>query len=825
MSDAPGPDLDADINAAWEEQEGLFARDVDGQLIRMTRATASDFEKSVTIELDGQTVKVPKAVPATDEQGHVKRDAQGRAIPRLTTIYDAACQLYRDTLKQPNPIPLLCHREYMDPVGVCRVCVVQIAQLKKRTGKVEIDRKLAPACKRMVEDTMIVHTINSPDTASAARVRQSVEVLTDLLMSDHPSPCAKERHNPGDCELEALAKRLELGSPRYRKRGFELPRDTSSFVIAVDHNACILCDRCVRGCNTIKENHVLGRMGKGYAARVAFDLDAPMGASSCVACGECMVDCPTGALTHQGIIETAAKPRGADDVDEDALINHENPEIRAAFAGVARPFLRWNAHAVWRTRYKKGEIICREGDYGSTAFLIENGSVDIFLGTPAKHLVNEPARGLLGWFGKFTNRLRANDQQDQSRAIAVDAPVTLPLAKPQARLETGDLFGEMTCMSLYPRSATVRAAEDCTVLEMLRNVLYIMQRSPSFRRIVERKYRDRAIENHLRGVGLFQSLKSDEAGFQAFVNSLRNHISLRRCEPGEVILRQGTPATDGFYLVRTGFVRVSQARPGGESVLNYVGPGGSIGEIGLLADIPELRNLAPPGVRTATCTALDHVELVRIAAADFRRIIEDHPTVRSLLVEQARERLEADHDARQRLESTPLADFLSQGLANAQSLLVLDLHKCTRCDECTKACADTHEGVTRLIREGLRYDKFLVASSCRSCLDPTCMVGCPVGSIRRGISKEIVIEDWCIGCGLCSENCPYGNINMVSLTDQPAPRAQVTRKATTCDLCTSLGPNSEPSCVYACPHDAAHRMTGRELLTLVQGAEGTGGFE
>ena len=97
---------------------------------------------------------------------------------------------------------------------------------------------------------------------------------------------------------------------------------------------------------------------------------------------------------------------------------------------------------------------------------------------------------------------------------------------------------------------------------------------------------------------------------------------------------------------------------------------------------------------------------------------------------------------------------------NAQSLLVLDLEKCTRCDECTKACADTHEGVTRLIREGLRFDKFLVASSCRSCLDPYCMVGCPVGSIRRRDTREIIIEDWCIGCGKCAENCPYGNINM-----------------------------------------------------------------
>jgi Fe-S-cluster-containing hydrogenase component 2 len=100
------------------------------------------------------------------------------------------------------------------------------------------------------------------------------------------------------------------------------------------------------------------------------------------------------------------------------------------------------------------------------------------------------------------------------------------------------------------------------------------------------------------------------------------------------------------------------------------------------------------------------------------------------------------------------------------------------------------------------------------------MVGCPVGSIRRRDTREIVIEDWCIGCGLCSQNCPYGNINMVEIAveSEPARKAQVqtSTKATTCDLCQSLGPGSEPSCVYACPHDAAHRMSGVDLLAIVK---------
>jgi Fe-S-cluster-containing hydrogenase component 2 len=209
------------------------------------------------------------------------------------------------------------------------------------------------------------------------------------------------------------------------------------------------------------------------------------------------------------------------------------------------------------------------------------------------------------------------------------------------------------------------------------------------------------------------------------------------------------------------------------------------------------------------------VDLIRITPGDFRAILDQYPAVRAALVAVARERLEANNQEMREVNEKPLEDFLDQGLVNAQSLLVLDLVKCTRCDECTKACADTHGGVTRLIREGLRFDKFLVASSCRSCLDPYCMVGCPVGSIRRRKSREIIIEDWCIGCGLCAENCPYGNINMVSQHDY-TKKADV-RKATTCDLCSSLGPGVEPSCVYACPHDAAHRMKGPDLLEMVRG--------
>jgi Fe-S-cluster-containing hydrogenase component 2 len=192
---------------------------------------------------------------------------------------------------------------------------------------------------------------------------------------------------------------------------------------------------------------------------------------------------------------------------------------------------------------------------------------------------------------------------------------------------------------------------------------------------------------------------------------------------------------------------------------------------------------------------MDHVDVVKMSAADFHLMLTRFPQIRGALEAVARERGEMNRARLTAAEHTPVAEFLNQGLVQAQSLLLLDLEKCTRCDQCVRACADAHDGVTRLVREGLRFEKYLVATSCRSCRDPLCMVGCPVGSIRRRGSMEIIIEDWCVGCGLCVRNCPYGNLNLHPFGDK--------KKATGCDLCME---HAEPSCVYACPHDAAHRV-------------------
>ncbi len=712
---------------------------------------------------DGSAAKpVPQTITLTIDGNPV-------TVPQGTTIFDAA-------RINGVPIPTLCHQQNENPVGVCRVCVVDVGA-----------RVYAASCIRQAEAGMVVKTNTEP----LQGVRRT---LLELLMADHPSPCARQQHS-GDCELERLAAAAHIEHVPFPRRTTPRGHDDSSLSIAVDHEACILCDRCIRGCDYIRNNWVLARRGKGYQAGIAFDLNEPMGDSTCVSCGECMVSCPTGALTNRGVVG------GKDELEGD-LVDPEFLLGLPVFKNVSGTFLELNHNAVVERHFKAGDIICREGDFGATAFYILDGTVDIFISTPMAHVKTEDSStGLLSKLRSFlAPRERHNRNGGSTRtSIPIDASIDLPYDKRVAQLHTGELFGEMTCMSYYPRSATVRAATDVRVLEMLRNVLDIMQRNKSFREQLDSTYKRRALESHLRSVPVLESLTPE------FIEHLKSRVELVRYLPGQVICAQGEPA-DSFYLVRLGFVKVTESRPGGDLVLAYLARGSYFGEMAFLGN----------STRTATCTALDHVEVVRIPGDDFRRMLEEFPEVRRKLEEVAGDRVAANQQRLTQIESVPVDQFLNQGLMEAQSLLVLDLDRCTRCDQCVRACADAHDGVSRLIREGLRFDKYLVATSCRSCRDPLCMVGCPVGSIRRRNSLEIIIEDWCIGCGQCANNCPYGNINMhpfpVEMADPQHPGRMIasTRlKATGCDLCTD---HAEPSCVYACPHDAAHRVNPPEFF-------------
>ena len=476
---------------------------------------------------------------------------------------------------------------------------------------------------------------------------------------------------------------------------------------------------------------------------------------------------------------------------------------QALFAGIpekARPKViekvRRYIHLV---RFEEGDVVLREGEYSDSAYYVVEGGAEVVLTGESE------SRPLLRGGAHVPGAQRPGARPEAAAFIgrgAAGLSGTVMLSALPAELTTGnktlgpgEIFGEIGALSRYPVSATVRARNPLTVLQIrLPGLRMLLASSKDFKKSVEERYRQRVLARHLRQVPLFARVED------AFLEDIKRRAELVSFEPGQVIAEEGSDA-DAFLLVVGGYVKVSVRAGSSDLALTYLRKGDYAGESALL-----LEDQWPFALQ-----ALEHVEVVKLTREMFRAVTAAYPDIEDELWSQAVARLKA----RGALKRNPVSSEYVQmametGLIHGESVLLIDLATCTRCDECVRGCADAHGGEPRFVREGQKYRRWLVPTACYQCTDPVCMIDCPTGAITRQVGTlEVTIDQpTCIGCSNCANRCPWGNIVMVEKDEKRADGKNI-EVATKCDLC--LTRPEGPACVQMCPHGSAVRISFKDL--------------
>ncbi len=441
-----------------------------------------------------------------------------------------------------------------------------------------------------------------------------------------------------------------------------------------------------------------------------------------------------------------------------------------------------------------GEVIYRRADFDNTFFSIIEGEVEL--------------------------------------AALDNSNPTIPEAQRKERRSLrglGQFFGEDGLVSGRRRGETVTARSRCVLVETPRNAMTKLTRSvEDVRKVIDGAYVNSALS------AFFPSLSSGKRKRLAY----RAQTLLHRA--GDVIFAEGDEP-DGLHLVRRGTVDIYKKHEGVEEQVDSIRAGATIGEIAVIQ---------PGRRRSATARASVDCETVCFPADIILSYVESEREIREYL--ERREQAFIITDVRRQHGRGTMMWIQKSGGKEATDLLMIDETLCIRCDNCEKACGETHGGVSRLNREaGATYmttggSALHLPTACQHCENPKCMTDCPPDALNRDPNGEVWINtETCIGCGNCETYCPYGVIKMAKIDDDPGPGlfmrllfpkkavkveaenadgAATVKKAVKCDLCRELPEKksgaARAACVASCPTGAIVRIDPDEYVDEIYERQG-----
>lgn len=499
---------------------------------------------------------------------------------------------------------------------------------------------------------------------------------------------------------------------------------------------------------------------------------------------------------------------------------------------------RLQPHIVIR-KFRPREVIVREGDFGNSAFYILDGQAAVY--EASVNLSDQPNKKRRSAWERFWSMVRRNRRGNEFIAPHhfkishtsinteghiwdYEGKTLVPFYIPENPkdltgkpipdskiifLPRGEIVGELAALFRYKRTATVAAVGGenyCQTLELKIQALRILSSSnKEFGRFIEDRFRRRSLSRFLKDANLVKASGPD------LLELITEKAKFYSFKPQQLILEEGNSNHELFFIL-SGYVKLSQKIDTTDLNFQTLMKGDFFGENSLVNEGPSI----------CSVTAINNVQAVGLDREVFNSIMQVDES-RQIIERTLKERTINRNELRTRMPSLSLLSFgIDHELINGQSIMVINLDRCTRCDDCVKACADSHEGYPRFAREGKKIGNTLFPHSCMHCIDPLCMDGCPSGALHRSTEQgEVLIDiDVCIGCTLCVTNCIYDNIVALPVAETISAGGEVdfkknpsnnkpVLKSMKCDLCVETG---DPACVRSCPQDAMKRLTFNEIF-------------